>query len=119
VNLAKIFFVTVVALLAAGLAFAQIKIAKPGAGKVQPPPLFTNAILLGTNLSPNLEFKTLPEISGSSPGVYVTRPYSMMVKVPGAQPDDISIHPPTAPHPALRIIKPEMQLVPNAANAVK
>jgi hypothetical protein len=119
VNLAKTFFVTTVALLAAGLSFAQIKIAKPGEAKIQPPPLFTNAIILGTNLSPNLEFKTLPEIPGSSPGVYVTRPYSMMVLVPGAHPDDILIHPRPAPNPTIRIIKPEMEMVPAATNTVK
>ena len=107
------------ALLAAGLAFGQIKIAAPGTPKIQSPPMFTNAIILGTNLSSNLEFKKFPELSSPTPGVYVTRPYSLMVKVPDAHPDDIMVRPPPAPEPAIRIIKPEMQLVPPATNAVK
>jgi hypothetical protein len=46
------------------------------------------------------------------PGIYLTKPYTSMVKVPGAHPDDMIQRPPRLPEPPMRIIRPDLKTVP-------
>jgi hypothetical protein len=106
------------ALFAAGLAFSQIKLAPPGPMKIPPPPMFTNSIIIhtnaitGSNSVPNLEIKRPDEIPFSPPGIYLTRPFSMMMRVPGPMHDDVMMFPQDQPEPPIRIIRPDLKTIP-------
>jgi hypothetical protein len=110
------------ALFAAGLAFSQIKLAPPGPVKIPPPPMFTNSIIIhtnaitgsnsGSNSVPHLEIKRPNEIPSSSPGIYLTKPFSMMMRVPGPMHDDVMMFPQNQPEPPIRIIRPELKTIP-------
>jgi hypothetical protein len=111
VNSAKFYFL-LPALLAAAMAFAEIK--KAPAGKMAPvlPPLFTNSILLEKKEMPvvNLDrgdngdhFSALP------PGNYVTEPYACMLKIPGETHDDIARHEVMVPTNMMPVIRPDLK----------
>ena len=105
-------------LLASGLAFSQIRVAPPQPVIIPPALTFTNPIIIhtnpvaGSNSVPYLEMKNSSEIPSSPPGVYRTKPFSCMVRVPGPMHDDISMFPQSRPEPPIRIIRPELQTVP-------
>ncbi len=109
-NPAKTICVGGAALLAAELAFSQIKVAPPGSVKILPPPMLTNSVIINPNSSRNLEIKRPDEIPFSPPGIYLTRPFSGKVLVPGPMHDDISIYPQALPEPPIRIIRPNLTL---------
>lgn len=81
------------------------------------PPLGLNQ----TNQLPNIQLSP-PEIPkskqptrnvfGLAPGVYITKPYSCMVMVPGAQPDDCSILPAQIPPHSIPNAKPKLKFDP-------
>ena len=114
----KIIGVGSAAWFAAGLAFSQIKLAPPGPVKIPPPPMFTNPIIINTNSAtgsnavPNLEIKRPDEVPFSPPGIYLTRPFSMMLRVPGPAHDDIMVFPQNQPEPPIRIIRPKLKTMP-------
>jgi hypothetical protein len=108
---AKIYFALPL-LLAAAVAFAEIK--KAPAGKVVPvlPPIFTNSILPEKKEMPVVNLKrddNGDHFSALPPGNYVTEPYACMVKVPGDTHDDIARHEVMAPTNAMPVIRPELR----------
>ena len=50
-----------------------------------------------------------------APGVYETAPYTCMVIVPGAHPDDSSVHWSGAGPSRMPVVKPELRFIPRAA----
>ncbi len=89
------------------------------------PDLNSRALLLETNslfrpgtprASPGLSYQRAPQpkpAPGSPrPGVYRTAPYTCIVIVPGAHPDDKSIITPSAPVAKMPMIKPELKFIP-------
>lgn len=116
---AKIFYATAPPLLAVGMAIAQIQIAEPNGAKISPPvgSLLTNDIILGTNLYQNLQRPETAPVQPAS-GVYVTKPFAMKVKIPGAHPDDFMVRRPNEPTIPAQIFKPEMQMSPASTNEV-
>ena|GEM_PF-3309093 len=104
--------------LASGLALSQIRMAPPGTVKILPPPMFTNSIVVssnsvaGSNSVPDLEIKSPNEIPFSPPGIYLTKPFSMMIRIPGPMHDDIMMFPKNQPEPPIRIIRPKLKTIP-------
>ncbi len=94
------------------MVFAEITSVPPGMFKIPPPRLFTNSILPGTNELPRLKTKNLDDFPFLPPGVYLTRPYTCMVKVPGAIPDDIAVRKLTVPTNSMPVLRPELKAVP-------
>jgi len=94
-------------------AFAEITRVAPGTFKLPPPPLYTNSILPGTNELPRLNIKNLGDFSSLPPGVYLTKPYTCMVKVPGATHDDIAVRKVTVPtNSTMPVLRPDLKAVP-------
>lgn len=46
------------------------------------------------------------------PGVYLTKPYTCMLMVPGGVDDGIFQHHPPLPNPPMQILRPDLKLVP-------
>jgi len=100
-------------LLAAAFAVAEITKAPPGTVRMPSPPLlFTNPVLPGTNELPRLESGRLDGNSAPPPGIYLTKPYCAMVKVPGAVPDDMAQRDVPPFTNAMPVIRPELKLEP-------
>ncbi len=91
---------------------AEITKAPTGTFKIPPPLLFTNSILPGTNERPRLSARKPDDFSSLPPGVYLTKPYTCMVKVPGSIHDDIAVRKVTAPTNSMPIIRPHLKAVP-------
>jgi hypothetical protein len=103
----------VVLLVVALAALAEITKAPPRSFTLPPPPLFTNSILPGTNELPRLETKNLDGFSSLPPGVYLTKPYTCMVKVPGEVHDNIAEHHVTVPtNYTMPVLHPDLKAVP-------
>ena len=66
--------------------------------------------------APNLVPRTAPvdvnEVRALPPGVYLTKPYTCMLMVPGAVDDGIFQHHPPLPNPPMPILRPDLKLVP-------
>jgi len=93
--------------------FAEITRVPPGMLKLPPPPLYTNSILSNTNELPRMKIKNLDDFSSLPPGVYLTKPYTCMVKVPGAMHDDIAVHRATVPtNSTMPVLRPKLKAVP-------
>lgn len=93
-------------------AFADITSVPPGTFKIPPPPLFTNPILPGTNELPRLKTQRLDDFSSLPPGVYLTKPYTCIVKVPEAVLDDMAVRRATVPTNTMPVIRPKLKAVP-------
>lgn len=94
------------------MGLAEITSVPPGKFKIPPPPLFTNSILPGTNELPHLKMKTLDDFSTLPPGVYLTKPYTCMVKVPDSVHDDIAVRRVTVPTNSMPVLRPKLKAVP-------
>jgi hypothetical protein len=91
---------------------AEITRVPPGALKIPPPPLFTNSILPGTNELPRLSARKLDGFPFLPPGVYLTKPYTCMVKVPGSTHDDIAVRKAIVPTNSMPVLRPNLKAVP-------
>ena len=111
-NRFQLWSVGVVLFIFALAAFAQIISVPPGTFKIPPPP-FNNSILPGTNELPHLETKKLGDLSSLPPGVYVTKPYACMVKIPGTTHDDIAVRKVTVPtNSTMPVLRPDLRAAP-------
>lgn len=93
---------------------AEISRVPPGTFTILPPPLFTNSILPGTNELPRLSARKLNDFSSLPPGVYLTKPYTCMVKVPGSTHDDIAVRKAIVPTNSMPVLRPNLKAVPPA-----
>ena len=98
-------------LSAATFAVAEISKAPPGAPKYSPP-VFSQPILPGTNNPPSAEVKNTDDFSALPPGVYRTKPYAGMVKVPEAVHDDIAQRNVPPFTNSMPVVRPELKPVP-------
>lgn len=110
---------------ASGTVFAHITIA-PTPAEVRPPAALseTNApstTLNQTNQLPSIQLHPpetpksrhpAPYPSRLAPGIYLSQPFSCMIKVPGPQPDDDCIIPATIPTNSIPNFKPKLKFEP-------
>jgi hypothetical protein len=72
----------------------------------------TNRILMASNSLPPLVWQDVTEVSSLPAGVYLTRPYTCMVKVPGGHPDDTCLHDQFKPTEPMPVLRPDLKTVP-------
>jgi hypothetical protein len=81
-----------------------------------PAPGFTNPnrILIASNDLPKLVLRNAADAPPPPPGVYLTKPYTCLLMVPGPQHDDCCMNRWTAPVPAapLPVLRPDLKTVP-------
>lgn len=72
----------------------------------------TNRILIASNDLPKLVLKDAAD--APPPGLYLTRPYTCMLMVPGAQHDDCCMNRWTTPMPTspMPVLRPDLKTVP-------
>jgi hypothetical protein len=74
----------------------------------------TNRILIASNDLPKLVLKNAADAPPPPPGVYLTKPCTSMLMVPGPQPDDGCMNRWMAPIPAapMPVLRPDLKTVP-------
>lgn len=104
-------------LLVFGIAFAQIKSTRPApAPETNPPPVIirTNLFPAASNSAPVLAMRPRTHSAPPAPGLYLTKPYTCMMLVPGPYPDDCVL-PGTTNKTTIPTIKPDLKFIPLAA----
>jgi hypothetical protein len=106
------FFIGLMALIF-GMAFAQITGPLPSFYATPPPviALATNNFTAGSNSLPVLWINHSPTSGPLKPGIYQTRLYTCLVKVPGPQHDDCFVGG-TTNSASIPTIKPDLQFAP-------
>jgi hypothetical protein len=72
----------------------------------------TNRLFSGPAFTPRRVWRDGDETAILPPGVYLTKPYTCMVKVPGATHDEMCQNPPPAPNLPMQILQPDLNSVP-------
>jgi hypothetical protein len=73
---------------------------------------FTNRLLMASNSLPPLAWQDVTEVSSLPTGVYLTRPYTCMIKMLGGQPDDTCLHDQVKPTEPMPVLRPDLKTVP-------